>query len=87
MGVAAQEQRSVVPLFLAVVADGLGGGHDVCLVERVVEAAAAVTGGAEHHPLGGVGRVRLTGVVGGDQVRHVDEIARKGHGAGPLGRR
>ena len=52
VGVPADEQRAVVPLLGPVLADGLGGGQDVRLVEGGVEAGAAVAGGAEHHLLG-----------------------------------
>ncbi|CAB4906457.1 unannotated protein [freshwater metagenome] len=84
VGVAADEQRPVVPLALAVLHDRLGGGQDVRLVERAVQAGPAVAAGAEHDLLVGVGRVGPGRVVGRDQVRDVDEVRRLGRGAGAL---
>src|SRR3546814_4108476 len=43
----AQEQRAVDALLLAVLADGLGDGQDVLLVEAAVERTAAMAGSAE----------------------------------------
>ena len=83
VGVAADEQRSVVPLLAAVVADRLGGGQDVGLVERGLQAGAAVAAGAERDLLVDVLGVRHPGVVGGDEVGDVDEVA----GLGRAGRR
>ena len=82
VGVAAEEQRPVVALRLPVLADGLGGGQDVRLVEGGVEGRPAVPGGAEGDLLGGLGRVGLDRVVGGDQRGDVDQV---GGGGGLTG--
>ena len=81
VGVAAEEQRAVVPLLLAVVADRLRGRGDVLLVERRPQAAPAVTAGAERDLLVDVVGVRLEGVVRRHQVRDVDEVGRLGEGS------
>ncbi len=81
VGVAADEQRPVVPLLLAVVADRLGGRQDVRLVERRLEAAAAVPAGAERDLLVDVLGVRDTGVVGRHQMRDVDQVVGSGEGS------
>ncbi len=89
--VASEEERPVEALALAVVADGLGRGDDVVLVEGGVEAAAAVSRGPEGDLLVDVLGVRLAGVVGGDEVGDVDEVgglgevtgARAAHGPHP----
>ena len=78
MGVAADEQRAVVPLVAAVVADRLRRREDVRLVERRLQRRAAVAAGAERDLLVDVVGVGLAGVVGGDEVRDVDEIRRLG---------
>ena len=74
VGVAAEEQRAVVALLAAVVADRLRGGEDVGLVERRAQAAAAVPAGAERDLLVDVVGVGHPGVVGRDQVGDVDEV-------------
>ena len=91
VGVAADEQWSVVALLAAVVADRLGRGEDVCLVERGLQARPAVPGRPEGHLLVEVLRIGLARVVGGDQRRDVDEVgglgglsgARGGHALDP----
>ena len=75
VGVAADEQRPVVPLLAAVVADRLRRRQDVGLVERGLQARAAVPAGAERDLLVDVLGVRDAGVVGGDEVRR----RRRGH--------
>ena len=75
MGVAADEQRAVVPLLRAVVADRLRGREDVRLVERGLQAGAAVPAGAERDLLVDVVRVGDPGVVRRDEVRDVDQVA------------
>src|SRR3954453_4659175 len=75
MGGPADERRGVLAMLGAVLADGLGGGEDVRLVEGRVEAGAAVTGGPEDHLLGGLGRIRLDRVVGGDEPGDVHQVA------------
>ena len=49
--VEADEQRAVDALLPAVLADRLGDGEHVALVEAHVERAAAMAGSAEGHPL------------------------------------
>ena len=76
VGVAAQEQWTVVALCFAVVADRLGGRHNVSFVERVAQAAAAVSRRPEGHSLlrvGGVGNAR---VVRRYEMGDIDEVAR-----------
>ena len=85
MGVAPEEQRAVDALAGAVLADGLGRGEDVGLVERRREARATVTRGAEDDLLGGIRRVRGDAVVGGHEVGDVDEVGRLGGLAGAGG--
>ena len=72
--VGAQVQRAVDALGRPVLADRLGGGQDVVLVERGRERGPAMTGGAERHPLHGIPRIGVHRVVGGDQLRDVDQI-------------
>ena len=57
-----------------VLADRLGGGDDVVLVERRRQRGPAVAGRAERHPLGGVIRVGMQRVVRGDQLRDIHQI-------------
>ena len=57
-----------------VLADRLGGGQDVVLVERRGQRRPAVPGRAERHPLGRLAGIGMHGVVGGDQLGHVDEV-------------
>src|SRR3546814_13742179 len=58
-------QRAVDALLLAVLADGLGDGQDVLLVEAAVERTAAMAGRAERHPLRGDRRIGLHVEIGG----------------------
>ncbi len=51
MGVHAHEQRAVDAFLAAVIADRLGGGEDVPLVEAALERGTAMPGGAERHLL------------------------------------
>jgi hypothetical protein len=74
MGVPAEEERAVVPLGGPVLADRLGGGDDVRLVEGGVEAGAAVPRRPEHDLLVGLGRIRLHRVVRGDERGDVDQV-------------
>ena len=74
MGVAADEQRAGGALRRPVLDDRLGGRQDVRLVERGVQARAAVPRRAERHLLVDVVRVGLDGVVGGDHLGHIDEV-------------
>ena len=64
--------------------DRLGGGQDVELVERGLQARSAVSGRAERDPLVDVLRVGLVGVVGRDQLGDVDEVAVLGRLSGAL---
>ena len=73
VGVAAEEQRAVDPLGLAVAADRLGDREHVRLVERARGRRAAVAGGAEAHALGGLGGVGALVVVRRDQRIDVDQ--------------
>ena len=59
-----------------VLADRLGGGEDVVLVERRGERRPAVPGRAERHPLRRLTGIGMHRVVGGDQLRDVDEVSR-----------
>src|SRR5262249_53513213 len=61
------EQRAVDALLPAVLADGLGGGEHVPLVERRLERRAAVARGAEGHTLPRIGGVGNLGGGGGDE--------------------
>ena len=72
--VAADEERAVVALLAAVVADRLRRRGDVGVVERRPEAGPAVAAGAEGDLLVHVLGVRHPGVVGGDQVGDVDQV-------------
>src|SRR5665647_3351339 len=76
MGVTPQEQWAVVALCPAVVADRLGGRQDVRFVERVPQAAASVSGGAEGHALVGIRGVRRARVIGRDKVGDIYEVRR-----------
>src|SRR5579875_2103645 len=60
----------------SVLADGLGGGHDVVLVERRAERGPAMAGRPERHALGRVVRVRVHRVVSRHQLGDVDQIFR-----------
>jgi hypothetical protein len=74
VGVLADEERAVVALGGAVLADRLGGGEDVRLVEGGVEGGPAVTGGAEGDLLRRLGRIGVDRVVGGDERGDVDQV-------------
>ena len=76
--VPAEEQRSVVTLRGAVLADGLGGGQDVRLVERRVEARAAMAGGAERDLLARILGIGSDREVGRHEVTDVDQVLRAG---------
>ena len=84
VGVAADEQRAGDARPGPVVADRLRGGGDVILVEGQPERRPAVAGGAERHPLPGLVRVGVPGVVGGDERRHVDQVGIGGWLARPF---
>ena len=71
--VAAEKQRAVDPLGLAVAADRLGDREHVRLVEGARGRGAAVAGGAEADALAGLGGVGLLVVVGGEQRIDVDQ--------------
>ena len=89
VGVAADEQRPVVPLLAPVVADRLGRGQDVGLVERRLQRRAAVAAGPERDLLVDVVGVGHAGVVRRHEVGDVDQVpglrglprALVGHGA------
>ena len=74
--VAAEEQRALDPLLLAIAADRGADRDDVRLGEGAVERRPAVPGRAERHRLGG-----LALVVGGDQLADVDQVGRLGQPA------
>ena len=74
VGVAPDEQRPGGALGGSVLDDGLRGREDVGLVERRVEAGAAMPGRAEGHLLVDVVRVGRDGVVGGHHLCHIDEV-------------
>ncbi len=78
VGVHAHEQRAVDAFLAAVIADRLGGGEDMPLVEAALERGAAVPGGAERHLLRRVGRVRPVAVVTRHQARQVGQGVRVG---------
>jgi hypothetical protein len=76
MGVPPEEQRPGSALRGTVFDDRLRGGQDVRLVERTVQAGSPMPGGAERHLLGDVLGVGRHAVVGGHQVRQVDQVFR-----------
>ncbi len=80
--VAADEERTVVALRAAVVADRLRRRRDVGVVERGLEARPAVPARAERDLLVHVAGVRDARVVGGDQVGDVDQVAGLGELSG-----
>jgi len=84
VGVAADEQRAGDARPGPVVADRLRRGGDVVLVEGQPQRRPAVAGGAERHPLPGLVRVGVPGVVGGDERRHVDQVGSGGWLARPF---
>ena len=69
-----EEQRTADALGLAVVDDRLGGREDVVLVEAGAQRRSAVAAGAERDALLGDGGIRLSVVVGGDQLVDVDQV-------------
>ena len=74
VGIAAEKQRAVDARLLPVQADRLADRQDVHLVEAVLAGGAAMPRGAERHPLGGEGHVRLASEIAGDQAGHVDQV-------------
>ena len=84
VGVLGDEQRAVGALHRPVLHDRLGRGQDVELVEGGLQAGAAVPRRAERDPLVDVLRVRLFGVVQGDQLRDIDEVTVLGRESGAL---
>ena len=72
--VGAQVQRAVDPLAGPVLADRLGGGQDVVLVERRRERGSAMPRRAERHPLHRIAGIGMHRVVGGDQLRDVYQV-------------
>jgi hypothetical protein len=58
-----QEQRAGDALPGPVLHDGLGDGNDVLLVERRLQAGAAVPGRAERHSLAGITKIRCDVVI------------------------
>lgn len=78
MGVHAHEQRAVDAFLAAVIADRLGGGEDVPLVEAALERGTAMPGGAERHLLRRVGRVRPVAVVARHQARQMVRVCGSG---------
>ncbi len=82
MGVLAQVERTGDPLRRPVLHDRLRGGRDVQVVERGVQAGAAVTRGAEHHLLVRVGRIGRQVVVRADDRVDVDQVFGGGRLAG-----
>ncbi|CAM5332766.1 hypothetical protein SSTU70S_01077 [Stutzerimonas stutzeri] len=78
VGVHTHEQRAVDAFLTTVIADRLGSGEDVPLVEAAIERGAAVPGGAERHLLRRVGRIRAVAVVARHQARQVGEGMRVG---------
>jgi hypothetical protein len=84
VGVATDEERAVVALLLAVVADRLGGRGDVHLVERGGERGAAVAAGAEGDLLRHVVGVGLQVEVGRHEVGDVHQVLGAGGLSGSL---
>jgi hypothetical protein len=72
--VGTQVQRPVDPVRGPVLADRLGRGQDVVLVERRRERGSPVPRRAERYPLPGIAGIGMHRVVGGHQLRDVDEI-------------
>ena len=73
MSIDPKKQRAVDTLHLAVFADRLTDGQHMPLVEAQIKRAATVPGSAEGDTLGADRRIRLAGVVGADQQRHIDQ--------------
>ena len=73
MRVGTQEQRSIDAQALAAIADGLGDGQHMPLVERGVQRRAAVARRSEDDPLLLAGQVRPARPIGRLQRRQVDE--------------
>ena len=82
MGVTGEEQRPVGTGPGPVVADRLGGGANVVVVEAGPQARPSVPGGPERHPLVGDRRVGMLAVVRGDEASYVDEVATLGRLSG-----
>jgi hypothetical protein len=82
VGVHPDKKRAVDLLLGPVFNDGLADGQDVVLVETVLQRRSPVAGGAEGHLLGGVGCIRLAGVVGGNEPGDVGEHGSGGRFAG-----
>ena len=85
MGVLGEKERAGDALCFAVVADGLGDGGDVIVIEGGEEGVAAVTGGSEGDALGGYGGVGVQGVVGSDEAGNIDEVGGEWGLAGSVG--
>ena len=75
VGVAADEDGAADGVSAAVIHDGLRGGQDVRLVERVVQRGPAVPGGAEADLLVRVLRVDVARVISRDQRGDVDQVS------------
>lgn len=67
----AEEEGTVGVLRLPVLADRLADGKDMRLVETVPERRPPVARGSEGRQLGGIGDIRVVGVIRGDQSRNV----------------
>jgi hypothetical protein len=78
VGVTGKEQRPVGTGPGPVVADRLGDGTDVIVVEASPQARPSVPGGPERHALIGNGRIGMLAVVRGDETSDVDEVGALG---------
>ena len=84
MGVLAEEQRTLYPLGLAVLGDGLRNGQHVLLVERTLARGTSVTGRSEGNTLAGLGWVGLDCEVFTDQTGYVGKHRFRSRLAGKL---
>ena len=82
MGIDAKVERAVNSERFALIADRLGDGEHMPFVERHIERRSAMPRGAKHHSLRGHARIGLLGVVGGDEPRDIDQLARLRPSAG-----
>ncbi len=77
-----EEQRAVDTGPGPVVADRLGSGANVIVVEASPQARPSVPGGPERHALVGNGRIGMLAVVRGHEASDVDEVGALGRLSG-----
>ena len=78
MGVTGKEQRPVGTGLGPIVADRLGGGGNVVVVEADPQTRASVSGSPERNPLLGDGRIGMLAVVRGYEASDVHEVGTLG---------